>query len=137
MITRLAHVNIISTDLAATERFYCEILGMKKGFDFIKDDLLFGFYVKAGDNTYIEIFQDGSVALDDRAIMRHLCLEVSDLDDAISTIRKRGWPVSDKTLGCDNAWQAWVADPDGLQIELMQYTDISSHFTGKPCIVDW
>jgi len=70
-------------------------------------------------------------------IIRHLCLEVEDLDATIAEIRMNDWEITDKKFGCDNSWQAWITDPSGVEIELMQYTEESSQFTGKPCDVDW
>jgi len=43
MIKQLAHINIGSHDLRASENFYCNILGLKKTFEFIKDGELYGF----------------------------------------------------------------------------------------------
>ncbi len=137
MIKQLAHINIGSYDLATSEHFYCDILGMEKTFEFIKNGELFGFYVGAGNTTFIEVFIEEGELGGTPAIMRHLCLEVQDLDATISQIREKGWEISDKTFGCDKSWQAWITDPSGVQIELMQYTKESSQFTGKPCEVDW
>lgn len=137
LIKQLAHINILADDLAETERFYCDILGMEKGFDFLKDGELFGFYVKAGERTFIEIFHKDYVANTERPLMHHLCLEVEDLDAAIAQIRAKGWEITDKKFGGDNCWQAWITDPSGVKIELMQYTAESSQFNGNPCIVDW
>jgi glyoxylase I family protein len=137
MIKQVAHVNIVTSDLAACEAFYCGILGMEKAFEFLKDGKLFGFYLKAGANTFIEVFAESQPPATDRLPIKHLCLEVDDLDEVIRLVRGRGWPISDKKLGCDNAWQSWITDPNGVQIELHQYTPQSSHFTGEPCIVDW
>jgi lactoylglutathione lyase/glyoxylase I family protein len=137
MFKRLAHINIGATDLAASERFYCDILGMEKAFDFIKDDEPFGFYVKTGETTFIEVFLQGEEPNHDRPIIKHICLEVEDLDNVIETIRSRGWDVTDKKLGADQSWQAWITDPAGVRIELMQYTDKSFQFTGEDCIVNW
>ncbi|MBK8138974.1 MAG: VOC family protein [Chloroflexi bacterium] len=139
MITkRLAHINILANDLAAAEQFYCGVLGMERGFDFIKNGSLFGFYAKAGNDTYVEVFTTEGHEVDNgRPLMKHLCFEVEDLDSAIAAIRAKGWPIGDKKLGGDNAWQAWTADPSGIPIELMQYTAQSSHFTGAPCPVTW
>ena len=137
MIKQVAHICIGAVDLAETEHFYCDVLGLEKGFEFIKNDELYGFYVKAGANTYIEIFIQEQAANYERPIMRHLCLEVDDLDDFIKTVRGRGWEVTDKKQGGDMSWQAWLKDPSGVAIEVMQYTPESSQFTGNPCIVDW
>jgi len=137
MIKQLAHINIGSFDLAASEHFYCDILGMEKTFEFIKDGDLYGFYAGAGSTTFIEIFIEENEIKDVPTIMRHLCLEVDDLEAAIADIRAKGWQISDKTNGGDNSWQAWISDPSGVPIELIQYTEESSQFTGKPCNVDW
>lgn len=136
-ITRLAHINIGSTDLAASERFYCEILGLSKAFEFHKDGALYGFYVNVGDTTFVEIFTQDEGANPPNALLRHLCLEVDDLDAVIADVRAKGWEISDKKRGCDQSWQAWITDPSGVPIELMQYTPESSQFTGAPCEVNW
>lgn len=137
IVTQLAHICIGSHDLKAAEHFYCDILEMERGFDFVKDDVLFGFYVKAGANTFIEIFSDDAEMHTERVLLKHLCLQVDDLDAAIKTIRAKGWDITDKKQGGDQSWQAWLSDPSGVSIELMQYTAESSQFTGNPCIVDW
>jgi catechol 2,3-dioxygenase-like lactoylglutathione lyase family enzyme len=137
MIKQLAHINIGSHDLSAAEHFYCDILGMEKVFEFIKDGELYGFYAGAGKTTFVEIFIEENEIGDQPTIMRHLCLEVEDLEATIAEIRAKGWEISDKSFGCDNSWQAWITDPGGVQIELMQYTEESSQFTGEPCEVDW
>lgn len=137
MIKQLAHINIGTHDLAAAEHFYCDILGMDKSFEFIKDGELYGFYAGAGNTTYIEVFIEENEIGDSPGRMRHLCLEVEDLDATIAGIRAKGWEISDKSFGCDKSWQAWISDPSGVQIELMQYTEDSSQFTGAPCEVDW
>jgi glyoxylase I family protein len=137
MIKQLAHINIASHDLDAAEHFYCHILGMEKVFEFIKDGELYGFYAGAGNRTYVEVFIEENKFRDEPAIMRHLCFEVDDLDAAIAEIRAKGWKISDKSFGGDNSWQAWISDPSGAPIELMQYTEESSQFTGEPCQVDW
>lgn len=48
MIKRLAHICIHTNDLAETQRFFCDALGLKKGFEFEKDGDLYGFYIKLG-----------------------------------------------------------------------------------------
>ena len=137
MITRLAHVCIGAKDLAASEQFYCEVLGLKKVFDFEKDDKPFGFYVDLGDSTYIEVFIEREDANYDRPIMKHLCLEVDDIDAFISDVRGKGWQVTDKKMGVDNTWQCWVRDPSDVAIEVQEYTDKSSQFTGATVIANW
>ena len=137
MIKQLAHINIGSYDLSASENFYCNVLGMEKTFEFIKDGELYGFYAGAGNTTFVEVFIEENEIGDMPTIIRHLCLEVEDLDATIAEIRMNDWEIADKKFGSDKSWQAWITDPSGVEIELMQYTEESSQFTGKPCDVDW
>lgn len=137
MIKRLAHICIGSNDLAQSEHFYCEILGLKKAFEFKNADKRFGFYIETGEMTFIEIFTQEQAANYERPIIRHLCLEVDDLDALIADVRSKGWEISDKKFGSDQSWQCWITDPSGVSIEIMQYTPESSQYTGNDCIVDW
>lgn len=137
MIKRLAHINIGSNNLAESEHFYCDILGLKKAFDFSKNDQPFGFYLATGEMTFIEVFIQSDPANYDRPIIKHLCLEVEDLDEVIASVRGKGWEITDKKLGVDQSWQAWITDPSGVRIEVMQYTPESSQYTGRACVANW
>jgi len=136
MIKQVAHICIGSTDLEKTADFYCNVLGMERGFDFLKNDALYGFYVKAGKDTYIEVFSQDEVK-SERPLLQHLCFEVEDLEAVVKEIEAKGVAVTPIKQGGDQSWQAWITDPSGVRIELMQYTPESSQFTGNPCIVTW
>jgi len=137
MFKRLAHVCILAEDLATTEKFYCETLGMEKAFDFVKNDAPYGFYAKAGEMTFIEVFMQTQDVNRERPVVTHFCLEVEDLDAVIETLEGRGVEVTNKKRGGDTSWQAWITDPNGVRIELMQYTETSSQYTGNTVQVDW
>ncbi|MFP8490005.1 VOC family protein [Gracilimonas sp. Q87] len=134
MIAQLAHICIHTNDLTETERFYCEALGLEKGFKFEKDMALFGFYVKLGEKTFIEVFkgEPGGVGNID-----HLAIETDDIDLVISKLRTNGFEATDKELGGDKTWQSWTKDPNGVRIEFHQYTNESMQFRGGICEVDW
>lgn len=136
MFKRLAHVCIGAFDLDAAERFYVEALGMEKAFDFIRAGRRIGFYVKAGETTFVEVFATKDAPHDGSPLIKHFCLEVEDLDAVISRLSDKGVEVSAKKMGADNNWQAWITDPSGVRIEMMQYSDTSTQFTGRPVILD-
>ena len=69
MFKRVAHICIGSNDLKETERFYCDVLGMEKKFDFVKDDELYGYYIDVGDTTFIEVFKQGATTNHDHPII--------------------------------------------------------------------
>jgi glyoxylase I family protein len=110
--------------------FYSRVLDLPVKFRFHKDGSFFGAYFEAGNRTYVEVFQS-SDDLPDRSHIVHFCLEVDDLESAVSDLRAKGFEVSDPKLGADESWQAWIADPDGVNIELHEYTERSSQMTGS------
>ncbi len=134
MIKQLAHVCISSADLAATARFYFDALGLECGFEFIKDGELCGFYIQLGNNTFIEVFQGQPGTVGN---INHLALEVSDMDGTLTRIQQHRFHVSEKTFGADHSWQAWTEDPDGVRIELHEYTDESLQLRGGQCEIRW
>jgi glyoxylase I family protein len=137
MIKQIAHICIGATNLAASERFYCDVLGLPKKFKFLKDDREFGFYVDAGGGNYIEVFSQDGVDQGSKPLIKHMCLEVESIDEAIRRISAAGVEISAKKMGTDRSWQAWITDPSGIRIELHEYTAESSQFTGRDCIVTW
>ncbi len=137
MTHSLAHICILTRDLEATSTFYCQALGMKRKFDFFKDGNLYGFYLEMSDGNYIEAFRDDAVGDRVSGPFLHLCLETDDIEASRQQLMAAGVAVSEIKKGCDNTFQIWFKDPNGLDIELHQYTAQSSQRTGADCIVDW
>lgn len=55
--------------------------------------------------------------------VNHFCLCVDDLDAVLAQMESAGIPLLiGKKMGMDNNYQAWIEDPDGNRIELMQIT---------------
>ncbi len=136
MVKGLAHVCIGVSDLDATEAFYVDALGMELAFDFCRGGQRIGFYIKAGESTFLEVFATPEAHADGSSLIKHFCLEVDDLDAVIRRLNDCGVEVSDKALGADNSWQAWITDPNGIRIEMMQYSDTSTQFTGRAVVLD-
>ncbi|MEM1108072.1 MAG: VOC family protein [Planctomycetota bacterium] len=134
MIKRLAHVCLYINDLDATEAFYRDALGLEIQFDFIRNDAPFGYYLKVGNTSFIEVFKGDPGTPGN---INHLCLECDDMDAVIQKIRDAGHEVSDKIYGDDFAYQCWLTDPNGVRIELHEYTDKSLQHTGGTCYAKW
>ena len=134
MIKRLAHICIHTSSLDTTAAFYCGALGMDRHFEFEKDGKPFGYYLSAGSGTYIEVFKGDPGMVGN---IQHLALEVDDIDSAIARIREHGFSIGDKSMGADDSWQAWMEDPNGVKIELHQYTPKSCQIIRRTCIVNW
>ena len=132
MIRQLAHICFFSDDLSAMIKFYNETLGLTIKFTLDNNEgKPFGYYFECGNSTFIEVF-DRSMASQqwggnpEKSIngnkFQHLCFEVVGLTDFKEKLEKQGLKVSEISSGMDYSNQAWIADPDGNSIELMEYT---------------
>ncbi|MFH1497900.1 MAG: VOC family protein [Verrucomicrobiota bacterium] len=138
MIRKLAHLCLTTNDLDRVVAFYRDRLGLTVKFRFAAaDGSIFGAYVAMGDTTFVEFFDqagatrqwgDGTppAPLTTGNRYGHFCLEVTGLAAFRETLIARGVDVGPITTGMDGSFQAWLADPDGNRIELMEYTHASA-----------
>lgn len=141
MIRTLAHLNFVTNDLSKIIDFYVNKLGLKVKFTLnTREGQPFGYYFACGNTTFIEFFDQAMAAktwggnVEELRIgnrYRHFCLEVTGLDEFCRDLKSKGVDVSEITTGMDNARQAWISDPDGNQIELMEYGPNSLQLTGQ------
>lgn len=141
MIRQLAHLNFVTDDLPAIIDFYVNILGMEVKFTLDnKQGVAFGYYFGCGNSTFLEFFDQAlavqewggaAQALTTGVRYKHFCLEVIGLDAYRQKLLEKGVDVSKITLGMDNSRQAWITDPDGNAIELMEYGPLSLQLTGN------
>lgn len=137
MITGIAHVCILSENLELTEKFYVGVLGMSRKFNFLRGSSKIGFYLEAGPNQFIEVFQRSSSSQPQSSAITHFCLQVNDIHATSKRLRDHQIDHQSPKLGADDSWQMWCSDPDGIAIEFHQYTSTSSQHTGKDCQVNW
>lgn len=137
IVKQIAHICIFSKDLQQTEDFYTNVLGFNKLFSFTRDGKVFGYYLDAGGDTHVEVFLKTEAEFAETNQINHICFEVINIDDAITHIRAQGVEARDKSNGCDDTWQSWITDPNGVKIELFQYTGDSAQFTGGDRVAHW
>ncbi len=123
-VSSITHVAIRVKDVERTLDFYAGKLGMREMMRLDRDGRLWLLYLRITDTQFLEVFPE---ATGDRAPPReanglnHLCLEVNSIDQAVAELEAAGVPLaSPKKLGADGNMQAWIEDPDGNRIELMQ-----------------
>ncbi len=135
MIRQLAHACFFTDQLQKMIDFYAGQLGLPIKFTLNNNQgTPFGYYFDCGNSTFIEVFdQAGAVkqwggeisALVPGRRYQHLCFEVTGLEQYKTQLESCGVEVSAITLGMDHSRQAWIHDPDGNAIELMEYTSES------------
>jgi lactoylglutathione lyase/glyoxylase I family protein len=137
IIKQIAHACIFAKDLAETEAFYRDVLGFEIAFNFTRNNEIFGYYLASGGDTFIEVFHKPEANFAETNQINHICFEVVNMDEAIAHIKSKGVAVREKSKGCDDTWQSWIADPNGVKIELFQYTGESAQFVGRDRVAHW
>jgi len=136
-IKSLAHTCLKSTNLDATTDYYCGALGFKKHFNFTKQGKIIGFYMKAGNETFIEVFLADEIEKVGKQVLNHFCLETDSLEGLRKTLMERGYAPGEIKMGADQTAQFWMKDPNGLDVEFQQYNEKSAQRTGRDVEVNW
>ena len=134
MIKRLGHLCFRTHQLPVMLAFYRDVLGLAVKFNLKHDDgTPFGYYLAAGQTTFVEIFDHAGATKqwggtfaqlrpNENTFYNHFCLEVSGLEKYCDALRAKGVEVTPVRVGMDHSKQAWLKDPDGNAVELMEYT---------------
>jgi lactoylglutathione lyase len=127
MITDLGHTAFAAHDLDRTLAFYAR-LGINESFRLHHaDGSLMLVYLHIAGDRFVEVFPGGPPPDPNRTgSFMHLCLIADDLHATVEQLRAAGVVIDrEPKLGLDHNWQAWISDPDGNKIELMQLVEDS------------
>ena len=140
MITDLGHTALRVRDLDQALAFYA-CLGLREAFRLHDDDgTLLLVYVHVGGDRFLELFpagasqggasqgeaRGGALGEASGGSFMHLCLLCDDLVSLVERLRVDGVAIErEVTTGLDHNLQAWIRDPDGNAIELMQLVEAS------------
>jgi catechol 2,3-dioxygenase-like lactoylglutathione lyase family enzyme len=141
----LGHVALKVRDLDAAIAFYSK-LGFPEFLRLTEEDgAPWIVYMRVTDELFIELFPGGTgdpVADRNAVGVNHLSLTVDDLDATAAHLARVGIAFSQplrKERGLDKNRGAWIEDPDGNRIEIMemasdciQYEAIANFHAGKP-----
>ena len=137
MIKALSHICIDIIDIAATEHFYCQQLGLTLHYNYIRKGERFGLMLRVDKNSYIEAFCLASEPLGEAKGIKHLCFEVEDIHQTEKELTERGVVCTNKKQASDGSWALWCKDPNGISIEFNAYDEASSVYTKKDRIIYW
>ena len=122
MIKNIGHVAFSVSDMEKSLHFYCNQLDFTHLFQ-LKDGKGNPWinYLKITEHQFVELFYSKDLKSGDGVSYGHLCLEVDDIEVTVRELESRGVVLAQKiTQGSDKNFQAWIIDPDGNRIELMQ-----------------
>ena len=126
-IIGVAHIGLKTSDLAAARSFYGHDLGFAEAFTLDKPSGgLMLTYFKVNDHQYIEIFPELKGETEDR--LSHIAFETANVRQLRDYLASRGVTVPDKLeTGRDGNLSLMIKDPDGHNVEFVQYLPDSLH----------
>lgn len=127
-LTRLEHFLVISDDIEATRRFYCDVLGMTVGF---RPELDFdGYWLYAGDTPCIHVAERESYARYTERIgipmsqgtgsgrVDHVAFNATGFEETLARLERHGLDARRNILDDIGLRQIFVHDPSGVKVEL-------------------
>ena len=126
-ITGVAHIGLRTDNLDAARTFYGHELGYEEAFKLNKPDGgLMLVYFKVNDHQYIEIFPDWKGP--EQLVLSHIAFETDDAQQLRDYLASKGVKVPGKlSPGLDGNLSFMIKDPDGHDIEFVQYMPGSLH----------
>lgn len=127
---RLAQVHISVTDLDASVAFYRDVLGLTHLFTVPGQPM--AFFDAGGVRLYLGVPEDPTYR--SRSILYY---SVDDLDETYADVVARGAGslsgphLVNRDAGTD-LWMAFVADPDGTPVGLMEERPATAALHGEP-----
>src|SRR5581483_11456843 len=125
-IIGVAHIGLRVSDLASADNFYGHVLGYEHfSLDKPTGGLMLNYY-KVNDHQYIEIFPALTNLSDDR--MTHFAFETTNIQQLRDYLAAKGVKVPGTLkLGLDKNVSMMVQDPEGHNVEFVQYMPGSLH----------
>lgn len=124
-IKGIAHNAYNVSDMKASLDFYVNKLGFTHAFSIPRDDgTPWIEYLHIAPGQFIELFYADKAP--EGGYYNHLCLQVESCEETVKALMANGVAIDVMpSEGKDFNIQAWIRDPDGNKIELMQLSDRS------------
>ncbi|MBN1239380.1 MAG: VOC family protein [Gammaproteobacteria bacterium] len=128
-LKKMEHYLVLTDDLEATRRFYCDVLGMTEGF---RPQLDFpGYWLYLGDTPCIHVGDWDAYAVWTREVgipisaraagtgpLDHIAFNATGFDETVERLERLGIGMSRNELDDIGLKQLFIRDPNGLMIEL-------------------
>ncbi len=119
---QLSHIALYCNDICAMEKFYSEVLELKRVrvFNEGKND---EFFILGRDNFRIELFKKRSNVLNENTSFKHFAIEIQSLDNLIALLNTNNITI-DKMIDYSTEGEVFricfIKDPENNVIEFME-----------------
>ena len=116
-ILEVEHINVTTSDLEKTRRFYTEVLGMREGVrpPFSRP----GAWMYLGDRAMVHISTGRAPITQSSDAFDHIAFKANDLLSTRAHLKQHGVAFKEFSVPDRELHQIFIRDPEGMQIELL------------------
>ena len=116
-ILEVEHINVTTSDLEKTRRFYTEVLGMREGVrpPFSRP----GAWMYLGDRAMVHISTGRTPTGQSSDAFDHIAFKANDLLSTRAHLKQCGVAFKEFSVPDRELHQIFIRDPEGMQIELL------------------
>jgi catechol 2,3-dioxygenase-like lactoylglutathione lyase family enzyme len=110
------HFTILTKDVAATEAFYGEMLGLKTGYR--PPISRPGIWLYAGEHPILHVIDPVKMPTETAGVLDHMAFSATGLQETIDKLKKKGIRYDLRQQGETGTWQLFFHDVNGAKVEL-------------------
>ena len=116
------HFTVLSDDLEATRKFYCDLLGFEVGW---RPPFQFpGWWLYVGDTAILHVIHRDHLPEGERGgVLDHMAFTATDLPGTIAKLKREGIEYDLRRIAGGGIWQLFFNDPCGAKVEFDFHKD--------------
>ncbi len=112
----MSHFTILTKDVAATEAFYAEMLGLKTGYR--PPISRPGVWLYAEDQPILHVIDPVKMPNEPAGVLDHMAFNATGLKEVVAKLKARGIEYALQQQGETGVWQMFFLDVNGAKVEL-------------------
>jgi len=110
------HFTLLTMDVAATEDFYGDLLGLKPGYR--PPISRPGVWLYVDKSPILHIVKPAKMPAEAHGVLDHMAFSATGLKEVVDKLKRRGVRYELRQQGETGAWQLFFHDPNGAKVEL-------------------
>jgi catechol 2,3-dioxygenase-like lactoylglutathione lyase family enzyme len=115
-VSAMNHFTLLTKDVATTEDFYGDLLGLKAGYR--PPISRPGVWLYAGQHPILHVIDPINMPPQAHGVLDHMAFTATGLKDVVAKLKQRGVKYDLRQQGETGAWQLFFHDPNGAKVEL-------------------
>jgi catechol 2,3-dioxygenase-like lactoylglutathione lyase family enzyme len=116
-VAAMNHFTVLSDNLEATRRFYCDLFGFKVGWRPPFQFPGWWLYAEGEDSAILHVIHQDPLPTERAGVLDHMAFSAKDLPATVATLKHEGIDYELRRLPGGGIWQLFFHDPHGAKVE--------------------